>query len=164
MNDIIDNEFTNKDSNSLQTISKWILIGILGCIVFQGFGYISQMLITNFLEIRGIAGNTTSFLLSELISLVLSLVIFNDIIKFFKKRYYANEIDLQKTIQKLVVFYIIILIVEFFYPLIIESFYVNHYSEVPDPLAPYASWFNFIYPIGLLIKYGFVTWILLKTE
>jgi hypothetical protein len=164
MTDIIDNELTNKDSNSLQTISKWILIGILGCIVFQGFGYISQILITDFLKTRAIAGITTSFVLSEFISLVLSLVIFNDIIKSFKKRYYANEVDLQKTIKILVIFYIIILIVELFYPLIAESFYIDNYSEVPDSLDPYASWFNFIYPIGLLIKYGFVTWILLKTE
>ncbi len=168
MNDIIDNELT-KSKMDLPTVLKWLLIGILGCIVFQSVEYFSQTLITHFLESKGIVGGLTSYLLASIISLIIILVIFNNIIKSFKEKFNSDNVDFRKMIRQFILLYVIIFVLQTGYSFFSEVLDTSHHSGGPDflenVLGSYLDvFFKLYHPVETFIRYGFVTWILLKTE
>ena len=163
MKDIIDNEFTKGNALDLPTILKWLLIGILGCIVFQSLEHLLDRTIVEFLNNRGIVGGITGYMVGSVFSIIPILVIFSSVISSFKKKYYNNEVNIQKTIKKLVVAYIIIVVLQVVFP-IITNIFSNYNSDAPDPFSNFANWLSAFYIVETFIKYGIVASILLKSE
>ena len=164
MNDVIDNELTKGGLPDLPTVLKWIFVGVLGAGVFHILKAFLRMLINDFLGFGGMSGADTSYFLSKVISLLLTLIIFNVVIKSFKKRYCKNEIHIQKTIRQLIISYLIILSLQIIYPFIKDYFAFYHYPDTPDHLSNFDFWISIFYTVEIFIKYGFVAWILLKKD
>lgn len=163
MNDIIDNEFAKGSLPDLTTILKWLLIGILGCIVFQNFEYLLERTLIDFLNTKGILGGTTGYFFGSIFSIIPTLIVFSSVIKSFKKKYYNNQVNIQRTIRKLVITYVIIVVLQLILP-VISNIFNNYSAGAPDPLSIFSSWIGSLYIVESFIKYGIVASILLKKE
>ena len=160
MNEIIDNELTESKSKDLSIVLKWMLVGVLGCIIFQSFEICIQRIILFVVESQGVFSGNTSFLLSEVVVTILILAIFYTIVRVFKNRY--DKINFRKLMLQLVISYFVINTFQFFIPFmeyLNSSNFVNR-ASAQDPLAEYNLFIRVFFLIQTWFKYGLVFLIL----
>lgn len=166
MNEIIDNEPSKSNLPDLPTILKWILIGALGCTVFQSFEYLLQVIVTDILIKKANLGITTIYFIEHVVTLIPVLIVFASVIKSFKEKYYKNEVNIKRTIKRLIIAYVICTVLSIIYSFISDLLISHSASEVTDvdPLSYLFFGINIFYIVEVFIKYGFVAWILLRKE
>lgn len=166
MNDIIDNDFTNSRSSlDFPTICRWLLIGVLGCIVFQSYENFIQIVSSHLLIAAQVLGINTSIFVSNIIGLVFTLVVFSIIIGRLKKLFENNTLDLIKTIRLLIASYVVCVVLQLSFNLLSESIgLMNTAGQVPEmiDIGTLSAINGVYYMIETVVKYGFIISVLLS--
>lgn len=166
MKDIIDTDLTAHQSTlDFQTICKWLLIGILGCVVFQGYEYFLKMIFESIINSIRAAGFFSSYLLGDILSLLLLLPTFYIVIQTLRQRYKSNKINTTRLVKQLIGIYIIIYFLEFGFPFFSDFIGLNVPLDTPELIVSRENWAivsSIYFTIETIIQYGFITYILLR--